>query len=249
MSMKTYTFFSVFLISSVISLSIFSNNNPITYTVVPISSLPHTENGCTPLPAHLLPQSNWLGMLKEGNCSLSTKYNNLKDSGASGILLLTNNSTLNNLSSSTFHIIPIDQSTYNTLLSIYKRELTFPSIRIKSSTFPTLQILYILFLILMIFVFPNLFDQLSTQPIKLVRPKDLLSLSLDQYSSLKENIKKYEECPICFEYFTKEEFIRTLQCKHYYHSKCIDPWLLNMSCRCPVCNQELSFSEQSLKNL
>jgi len=45
-----------------------------------------------------------------------------------------------------------------------------------------------------------------------------------------------ETCPICLvEYETGEE-LRTLPCKHYFHSECIDKWLEKRS-RCPMCRQ------------
>lgn len=48
------------------------------------------------------------------------------------------------------------------------------------------------------------------------------------------------ECGICLDGFYDEETslettLRTLPCKHTFHSHCIDPWLLKRSVTCPIC--------------
>ncbi|KNA20512.1 hypothetical protein SOVF_051670 [Spinacia oleracea] len=48
------------------------------------------------------------------------------------------------------------------------------------------------------------------------------------------------DCMICLGEFTEGENIKVLpKCKHGYHSKCIDTWLLSHS-TCPTCRQSLS---------
>jgi len=108
--------------------------------------------------------------------------------------------------------------------------------------FPLLQISYVIFLVVMIFVFPALFEQLEDSHIKIVSLKDLVSLPRKEFVSIKTSERKYEECPICFERFLPISAVRILHCSHYFHSECVDPWLLSRSCRCPVCNCELSFT-------
>ncbi|XP_071741127.1 RING-H2 finger protein ATL78-like, partial [Rutidosis leptorrhynchoides] len=47
------------------------------------------------------------------------------------------------------------------------------------------------------------------------------------------------DCPICLGDFTEGEKVRILpKCKHWFHVKCIDRWLLSHS-SCPICRQLL----------
>jgi len=41
-------------------------------------------------------------------------------------------------------------------------------------------------------------------------------------------------CSICLDVMTKGEQIRTLPCLHFYHTVCVDKWLI-YSATCPVC--------------
>lgn len=50
-------------------------------------------------------------------------------------------------------------------------------------------------------------------------------------------------CPICFEEFDDGQILRVLPCKHRFHAKCVDPWLLNSSSHCPLCRVDLSLRQ------
>lgn len=42
------------------------------------------------------------------------------------------------------------------------------------------------------------------------------------------------QCAICVEDYVVAYRVRTLPCKHYFHVKCIDPWL-ERNASCPTC--------------
>jgi hypothetical protein len=46
-----------------------------------------------------------------------------------------------------------------------------------------------------------------------------------------------KECPICFAEFESSDEVRILRCpqRHYFHTACIDPWLLSQKNACPLC--------------
>mmetsp|Transcript_7922 Transcript_7922/g.15586 ORF Transcript_7922/g.15586 Transcript_7922/m.15586 type:complete len:482 (-) Transcript_7922:230-1675(-) len=46
-------------------------------------------------------------------------------------------------------------------------------------------------------------------------------------------------CTVCFDDFKSGEQVKALPCGHGFHGPCIDPWLLNHSDRCPVCNRSI----------
>jgi len=46
-----------------------------------------------------------------------------------------------------------------------------------------------------------------------------------------------EECHVCMDQFKLGEKYKELKCRHEYHSKCIDQWLVREK-RCPVCSKD-----------
>mmetsp|Transcript_2959 Transcript_2959/g.4278 ORF Transcript_2959/g.4278 Transcript_2959/m.4278 type:complete len:464 (-) Transcript_2959:149-1540(-) len=46
-------------------------------------------------------------------------------------------------------------------------------------------------------------------------------------------------CTICFDDFTSGEQLKALPCRHGFHAPCIDPWLLQHSDKCPICNRSI----------
>jgi len=48
------------------------------------------------------------------------------------------------------------------------------------------------------------------------------------------------ECSVCLSQFEAGDRVRTLPCKHEFHSSCIDRWLLSMNRTCPCCRLDIS---------
>ncbi|KAI5187789.1 hypothetical protein NEHOM01_2368 [Nematocida homosporus] len=224
------------------------------YKVLPMAADPAYTDACS-ISAYR-PTEKWLGMVTLGGCSLSKKHKNLLSMGASGMLVESLEDAPYDIFSSnngSFYVVPIGKPLYNMLLNLYLAKRgngpsdgsgqlqDLPSVQIslpQPKSIPLLQISYVIFLIVMIFVFPVLFDSLEEQTPATLSPKDLSKLPLLPFSELSEATRKYEECPICFDRFVALVPTRTLLCTHYFHSECIDPWLLSRSSRCPVCNHD-----------
>lgn len=53
-------------------------------------------------------------------------------------------------------------------------------------------------------------------------------------------------CAICFEEFISEDDVRSLECNHYFHPKCIDRWLIGGTSkkRCPCCRKDIEINER-----
>jgi len=60
--------------------------------------------------------------------------------------------------------------------------------------------------------------------------------NLEKFSPKSEQFQ--QQCPICINYFTKDDQLTRLPCKHTFHVGCITPWLEKTS-SCPVCRHEL----------
>jgi len=61
-------------------------------------------------------------------------------------------------------------------------------------------------------------------------------LTEDQIKRLRKHefTRQDDECTICMDDFVMSYVVRTLPCKHYFHSDCIDPWL-RRNASCPTC--------------
>jgi hypothetical protein len=63
-----------------------------------------------------------------------------------------------------------------------------------------------------------------------------------------EQVRNELMCSVCFDDFkTNESEIRKLQCEHFFHEKCIFPWL-RTNASCPVCRTKLSNAAPSPDN-
>ena len=55
-------------------------------------------------------------------------------------------------------------------------------------------------------------------------------------------------CAICLGDFEENDKIKTLRCGHFFHSDCVDPWLINEKALCPVCRQGIFMVEDWVEN-
>lgn len=54
---------------------------------------------------------------------------------------------------------------------------------------------------------------------------------------IKPNNNCENNCVICLDKFIKSDEINILDCKHYYHMKCLKIWLLEYNNSCPICRE------------
>lgn len=54
-----------------------------------------------------------------------------------------------------------------------------------------------------------------------------------------ENIPEQNDCPICLNNFSVGEELREMPCHHFFHSECVDQWLLERSTQCPMCRHSI----------
>lgn len=235
-----------------------------TYKILPLSEIKDAYNAC--IVSSDTPKSNWVGLVKDNGCSFWDKYNNLRKMGASGIIIESEkfpDGSVFFIDKTKFLVVPIKKDLYELItknylsdkgrnderdLPIVEVDINSPSVRMVFTSlhipaFPFIQALYILFLVIMIFVFPALFDQINSASAQVLSSKELLSLQEETYSLMQQSSVRYFECPICLDAFLPLSRMRILRCKHYFHSECIDPWLLTCSNRCPICSLVSSTAE------
>lgn len=90
----------------------------------------------------------------------------------------------------------------------------------------------------------NAYEQLvNMENVKTVIPKNILN----EFASYKvKNTHLIKDCSICQENYKKNEIIRELPCKHLFHRRCIDRWLLNESSKCPNCRMTVSDKTENI---
>ena len=84
-------------------------------------------------------------------------------------------------------------------------------------------------------VFPN-FDHLENVKNTVIK-EELDKLQIVYFSELKTDEK---ECSICLDTFEPDSKIRLIDCKHVFHSDCLDIWLLQHDYKCPHCREKIA---------
>ena len=82
--------------------------------------------------------------------------------------------------------------------------------------------------------FPEDVKRVSTQ-------EELDKFKIITYESFKNTgLCKIDECNICLENYENIDELMVLKCDHYFHKKCITPWLSENSNKCPICKISVS---------
>ena len=69
-------------------------------------------------------------------------------------------------------------------------------------------------------------------------PPRILTLAQINRIPTKKVVKEGGSCDICLDDFKKGESTKVLNCKHDYHTKCVDPWLKQHT-TCPKCRRQV----------
>ena len=69
--------------------------------------------------------------------------------------------------------------------------------------------------------------------------QQIKELESQTYESVQTNTKEKnsEYCTICQDDYNSDSLVKILPCEHFFHSECIEPWLLNCSALCPICRK------------
>ena len=75
--------------------------------------------------------------------------------------------------------------------------------------------------------------------VQCVEKGDLIATLLASQSHNEEASSVQTECAVCLGEFVHGERLRCLPCGHRFHHQCVDPWLLNHSAACPLCQKSV----------
>lgn len=71
----------------------------------------------------------------------------------------------------------------------------------------------------------------------IVIQEELYKIQISEFSDIKTDEK---QCSICLDDFEPSNKIRLINCKHLFHSECLDTWLLQHDYKCPHCREKVA---------
>ena len=89
-------------------------------------------------------------------------------------------------------------------------------------------------------------DNIFTQLFKINNIQKITKETIEEYTDtltynkIDSNKYKIDSCSICKIPFEDNNYIRVLNCEHFFHKDCIDQWLLNYNNTCcPICKKKV----------
>ncbi|KAI8997413.1 hypothetical protein BDB01DRAFT_846068 [Pilobolus umbonatus] len=189
------------------------------------------------------PTTHWIALVERGNCSFVDKVRALQQSGAIAVVIgdRYSNSWVTmypsgDASDITIPSVYVAQYQYLSLLQhlAYKKDRSILVLLTQEENFSwtksdisllLMTCLGILYALYLTWRLPHRqrhmdYDHEESAPVEIIH-------SLPTRVFHKEKTDEVDECIICLEEYQETEIIRILPCKHEFHLKCIDPWLIH----------------------
>jgi hypothetical protein len=74
---------------------------------------------------------------------------------------------------------------------------------------------------------------------------EAFGLPKDKLEGERDNLYFNDCCSVCLDDFEENNLVRSLPCRHVFHSQCIDPWFLNHKRLCPVCKSDVMSQDKN----
>ncbi|OQV12878.1 E3 ubiquitin-protein ligase RNF13 [Hypsibius exemplaris] len=193
---------------------------------------------------------DWILLVKRGGCDFDTKIRNAQTAGYIGAIVYNNGSQGTLVPMSGSHgsdiTIPSVFVTFRDGLFLaadflwttgYYIVLTpeSPALNLNAILLPFAIVVGICFFVLtMVLVAKYVRDRRRRRRHRLPRSQ-LKKITIRKYRKGDGN----DVCAICLDEFDEGDKLRVLPCRHQYHCKCVDPWLLNNKRVCPVCKRKV----------
>lgn len=101
-------------------------------------------------------------------------------------------------------------------------------------------ILFILTFIIIVCLYMLFKIWVAAQPVTpLITPTELDCCKVAHFKDILP--RKFTNCIICLADFEENSVCRILNCNHYFHKRCVDPWLKNLAAQCPYCRNLVKF--------
>ena len=56
---------------------------------------------------------------------------------------------------------------------------------------------------------------------------------------VRQEDEAFKKCMVCIMEYEDGETVRTMPCLHFFHTDCIDKWLLSRGRTCPICKFDI----------
>ncbi|XP_007951004.2 LOW QUALITY PROTEIN: RING finger protein 148 [Orycteropus afer afer] len=249
------------IISKLGESGVFGNHSPLE-RVSGAVALPDTwnQNACNPMTNFSRPEQaeTWLALIERGGCTFTHKINVAAEKGANGVIIYnypgTGNKVFPMSHQGTDNIVAVmigNLKGLELLHLIQKGVSVTIIIEVGRMHMPWLShcvmslITFLAASIAYLFLYcawrPRVPNS-STRRRRQIKADVKKAIAELQLRVLKEGDKELdpneESCVICFDIYKPKDVVRILNCKHFFHEACIDPWLLAHR-TCPMCKCDI----------
>ncbi|KAJ2663451.1 hypothetical protein IWW48_001334 [Coemansia sp. RSA 1200] len=222
---------------------------------------PENADGCRPLAKRMEVSESWIMLVERGSCGFVEKVRNMQASGAAAVFvgdpwydlpitMYASGDTSDVRIPSSFVARTEYHRLRNAAWDVPNGEaLKIKLVRNEYYELPFLDVLFITILspmLMMGFIYILYRLRLRQHRLRDLAPADVVnSLPVKTFYRSKYHEDEPSECAICLDDFEDEDELRVLPCKHEYHVKCIDRWLITRKKFCPICKKNVCPSTES----
>ncbi|KAM5255322.1 RING finger protein 148 [Ctenodactylus gundi] len=218
------------------------------------------QNACNPLTNFSKPEQadSWLPLIERGGCTFTHKINLAAEKGANGVIIYNYQGTGNKVfpvsHQGTKNIVVImisNQEGMKIVHLIHKGIYVRIIIEVGRMHVPWLRRYAVFLLTLLVATLAYLYlyrlgrarvPNYSTRRRRQIKADVKKAVSRLQLRVLKDGDKELgpneDNCVVCFDTYKPQDVVRILTCKHFFHKKCIDPWLIAHR-TCPMCKYDI----------
>ncbi|KAI9246923.1 hypothetical protein BDA99DRAFT_526501 [Phascolomyces articulosus] len=207
--------------------------------------------GCHPVTP---PTENWVALIERGECSFVDKVRAMQESGALAavvgdkhyngwITMYAPGDTSDVLIPSVF----VAQHQYQALLQLsksFREPMLVRLVKDDMLTWPLLDMLLVVVLspaVMMLFIYLTWRLRQRQRRKNELAPTDFVTkLPVRKFRREKQQSQDdHAECAICLEDYVDDDILRTLPCRHEFHTTCVDAWLTTHKKFCPICKHDI----------
>ncbi|KAG2220047.1 hypothetical protein INT45_012223 [Circinella minor] len=217
--------------------------------------------GCNPVTP---PTENWVALIERGGCSFVDKVRAMQDSGALAavvgdkhyngwITMYAPGDTSDVYIPSVF----VAQHQYQALLQLsrsFREPMLVRLVKDDMLTWyvslsvilfngmPLLDMLLVVVLspaVMMLFIYLTWRLRQRQRRKNELAPTDFVTKLPVRKFRREKILQDHAECAICLEDYVDDDTLRTLPCRHEFHTTCVDAWLTTHKKFCPICKHDI----------
>ncbi|XP_075413805.1 RING finger protein 148 [Tenrec ecaudatus] len=249
------------IVSELGESGVFGNHSPLE-RVSGAVALPEgwNQNACNPMTNFSRPgqAESWLALIERGGCTFTHKINVAAEKGANGVIIYnypgTGNKVFPMSHQGTENIVAVMignlkgmellhliQKGVSVTIIIEVGRMHMPWLSHYVLSLFTFLVASVAYLFLYCAWRPRVPNS-ATRRGRPIKADVRRAISQLQVRVLKEGDKELDpnedNCVVCFDTYKPQDVVCILNCKHFFHKACIDPWLL-VHRTCPMCKCDI----------